>query len=132
MKAEPRWIGKKALLLLHERSLAEFGGARGLRDEGLLDAALARPQNLLAYNSASTIAALAASYAYGIARNHAFVDGNKRAAFLSIGLFLGLNGHRLAAGQVNALQTIFAFADGTLDEPGLSAWIEEHMERQEP
>jgi len=86
----------------------------------------------LAYNPASTIAALAASYAYGIARNHAFVDGNKRAAFLSIGLFLGLNGHRLAAGQVNALQTILALADGTLDEPGLSAWIEEHMERQEP
>ncbi|MGH6821661.1 MAG: type II toxin-antitoxin system death-on-curing family toxin, partial [Methylocella sp.] len=112
-------------------SLTEFGGARGLRDEGLLDAALARPQNLLAYNVASTIAALAAAYAYGITRNHAFVDGNKRAAFLSIGLFLGLNGYRLAAGQVNAAQTIFALAEGILDEPGLSAWIEEHMERQE-
>ena len=110
--------------LARDLSLAEFGGARGLRDEALLDAALARPQNLLAYNAASTIAALAASYAYGIARNHAFVDGNERAAFLSI--------DRLAAGQVNAAQTIYALADGTHDEPGLSAWIEEHMERQEP
>jgi death-on-curing protein len=129
MTAEPRWTGKKALLLLHELSLAEFGGAPGLRDEGLLDSALARPQNLWAYNSPSTIAALAAAYGYGIARNHAFVDGNKRVA---IGVFLGLNGYRLAAGQGNATQTIIALADGTLDEPGLSAWIEKHMEPREP
>jgi death-on-curing protein len=132
MKAEPRWIGKKALLLLHELSLAEFGGAPGLRDEGLLDSALARPQNLWAYNPASTITALAAAYGYGITRNHAFVDGNKRAALLSIGVFLGLNGYRLTAGQANATQTIIALADGTLDEPGLSAWIEKHIEPREP
>jgi death-on-curing protein len=132
MKAEPRWIGKKALLLLHELSVAEFGGAPGLRDEGLLDSALARPQNLWAYNPPSTITALAAAYGYGIARNHAFVDGNKRAALLSIGVFLGLNGYRLTAGQANATQTIIALADGTLDEPGLSAWIEKHIEPREP
>lgn len=90
MTAEPRWIGKKALLLLHELSLAEFGGAPGLRDEGLLDSALARPQNLWVYNSTSTLAPLAAAYGYGIARNNAFADGNKQAAFLSIGMGLRL------------------------------------------
>ena len=83
MSPDPRWISKKALLLLHEESLSSFGGARGLRDEGLLDSALARPQNTHAYNAAATLADLAASYCYGIAKNHAFVDGNKRAAFLS-------------------------------------------------
>ena len=126
MSAEPRWISKKALLLLHEESLAEFGGARGLRDEGLLDSALARPRNTHAYHAESTVADLAASYAYGLAKNHAFVDGNKRAAFLSIGLFLAVNGYRLKADQVDAIQTMLAVAGGELDEQGLSAWIAEH------
>ncbi|WOJ91326.1 type II toxin-antitoxin system death-on-curing family toxin [Methylocapsa polymorpha] len=132
MKAEPRWISKKALLLLHEMSLAEFGGERGIRDEGLLDSALARPQNLYAYQTESSVAVLAASYAYGIARNHAFVDGNKRAAFLSIGLFLGVNGYRLAADPMSAVQAIFDLAAGALDERALSVWIEGNMELQGP
>lgn len=123
MKAEPRWIAKKALLLLHEESLAEFGGARGLRDEGLLESALARPQNAYAYKPDITIAELAASYAFGIAKNHAFVDGNKRAAFLSIGLFLAINAYRLQADQVDAIQTMLAVARGELREDGLAAWI---------
>ena len=125
MTTEPRWISKKALLLLHEESLAAFGGARGLRDEGLLDSALARPLNTHAYKPESTIADLAASYAYGLAKNHAFMDGNKRAAFLSIGLFLAINGYRLKAGQMDAIQTMLAVASGELDEEGLSAWIAE-------
>jgi death on curing protein len=124
---DPQWISKKALLLLHEESLAEFGGMRGLRDEGLLDSALARPQNTQAYKSDSTIADLAASYGYGIAKNHAFVDGNKRAAFLSIGLFLAINGYRLTADQVGAIQTMLAVAGGELDERGLALWIKAHM-----
>ncbi len=127
MTAEPRWISKKALLLLHEESIAEFGGARGLRDEGLLDSALARPQNSHAYKPESTLADLAASYAFGLAKNHPFVDGNKRAAFLSIGLFLVINGHRLAADQVDAIQTMFSLAGGELDEPALTAWIARNM-----
>jgi death-on-curing protein len=127
MTAEPRSISKKALVLLHEESIAEFGGARGLRDEGLLDSALARPQNSHAYKPESTLADLAASYAFGLAKNHPFVDGNKRAAFLSIGLLLVINGHRLAADQVDAIQTMFAVAGGELDEPGLSAWITRNM-----
>ena len=129
MKKAPHWISKKVLLLLHEESLSMFGGARGLRDEGLLDSALGRPQNRLAYNSASTIAELAASYAFGIAKNHAFVDGNKRAAFLSIGVFLSSNGYAFKAGQVDAIQTILALASGSLDEPGLAVWIKANMAR---
>jgi death-on-curing protein len=124
---EPKWISKKALLLLHEESLATFGGARGIRDEGLLDSALARPLNTHAYNEGSTIADLAASYAFGIAKNHAFVDGNKRASFLSIGLFLAINGYRLTADQVDAVETVLAVASGELGEQGLAAWIQSNM-----
>src|SRR5262245_36575414 len=102
MTVEPRWISRKALLLLHAESLAEFGGARGLRDEGLLESALARPRNVYAYKTGCTIPDLAACYAFGLAQNHPFVDGNKRAAFLSIGLFLAINGYRLQADQVDA------------------------------
>src|SRR5882724_13625978 len=127
MTSEPRWISKRVLLLLHEESLAELGGARGLRDEGLLDSALARPQNTHAYNPDSTLADLAASYGFGLAKNHAFLDGNKRAAFLSIGLFLAINGRRLEAYQVDAVQTILAVAAGELDERGLAVWIQKNM-----
>jgi len=84
-----RWVDAHALLMLHEESLAEHGGGRGVRDMGLLESAMMRPQNLAGYNPDADIAALAASYAYGLAKNHPFVDGNKRAAFLSVGLFLG-------------------------------------------
>jgi death-on-curing protein len=130
-RSAPRWISKKALLLLHEESIAEFGGARGLRDEGLLDSALARPQNAHAYNPDSTIPKLAAACAYGLAKNHLFVDGNKRVAFLAIGLFLAINGYRLKAGQVDAIKTMMAVASGELDEQGLSAWIGENTVKNE-
>ena len=123
MSAEPRWISKKALLLLHEESLAAFGGARGLRHEGLLDSALARPRNAYAYNAASTVADLAASYAFGIAKNHAFVNGNERAAFLAIGLFFAINSHRLTASPARAIQAMLAVASGELHERGLAVWI---------
>ncbi len=129
MIAEPHWISKKALLLLHEESLSAFGGARGLRDEGLLDSALARPRNAFAYHAASSVAELAAVYGYGIAKNHAFVDGNKRAAFLSVGLFLAINGYRLKADRVDAIQIMLAVAAGELDERGLSVWIRSNMAR---
>lgn len=126
MKGEPRWLSKKALLLLHEESLATFGGTAGLRDEGLLDSALARPRNTYAYTPKSTLASIAASYAFGLAKNHAFVDGNKRAAFLSIGLFLAINGRKLVASPVDAIQIILAVAAGELDETGLSKWIQKN------
>jgi len=117
------WISKKALLLLHEESLAEFGGKRGLRDEGLLDSALARPQNLHAYEPGTSIAALAASYGFGITMNQTFVDGNKRAGFLGIGLFLAINGYQLRADQVDAIQTMLELASGELKEDALAGWI---------
>jgi death on curing protein len=129
VSAEPRWISKRALLLLHEESLAEFGGARGLRDEGLLDSALARAPNKWAYGeNSSTVAELAAAYAYALARGHAFVDGNKRAAFLAIGLFLALNGWRLTADKVEAVHAMVGVAAGALDEAGLASWIERRLE----
>lgn len=124
-----RWISKSALLLLHGESLATHGGAEGLRDEGLLDSALARPLNLLAYASAEQppdIAALAASYTSGIAQNHPFVDGNKRAAFLATGLFLYLNAYRLNASQADATITVLALAAGDLSEDEFASWLGKH------
>ncbi|MDP3037678.1 MAG: type II toxin-antitoxin system death-on-curing family toxin [Rhodocyclaceae bacterium] len=121
-----RWISKQALLLLHGESLAEHGGAAGMRDEGLLDSALARAPNLAAYDEPDA-AALAATYGFGIARNHPFVDGNKRAAFLSVGLFLALNGYRLAATQAEATVIILALAAGEIDEAEFAAWLRIHL-----
>ena len=127
MRHEPTWVDKRAVLLLHEESLAMFGGARGMRDEGLLDSALSRPVNKFHYDQVDDLATLAAAYGFGIAKNHAFVDGNKRAAFLSIGLFLAINGARLRVDQVDAIRTILALAAGDLDEASLAKWIAAHL-----
>lgn len=123
MNPEPRWIHKKALLLLHRESLAMFGGASGLRDEGLLDSALARPLNIYGYEPDCTTVRLAAAYGFGIAKNHAFVDGNKRTAFLAIGLFLAINGYQLVADQVDAIETMLGVASGVIGEEALAEWI---------
>jgi len=122
-----KWVNRKVLLLLHDESLAEHGGASGLRGEGLLDSALARPLNLALYEQ-PYLAGLAASYGVGLAKNHAFVDGNKRAAFLAIGLFLMVNGFRLKATQAEATLTILEVAAGVMDEAALAQWIREHMQ----
>ena len=122
-----RWINPQVLLLLHDESLAEHGGAPGLRDEVLLESALGRPQNLLAYGSPD-LSDLAASYGYGLAKNHAFVDGNKRAAFLAVGLFLMVNGHRLVATQAEATMTMLALAAGHMDESAFAQWIRRHIQ----
>lgn len=124
MTREPRWISRKALLLLHEESLATFGGGAGFLDEGLFDSALARPRNSYHYRPESTLAELAAAYGFGLAKNHAFVDGNKRIAFLAIGIFLSLNGRKLVADQVDAIHTMLAVAAGETDEAALAVWIE--------
>ena len=117
-----RWISKQALLLLHAESLAEHGGGQGLRDEGLLDSALTRPQNLAAYGNPDH-AALAASYGLGLAKNHAFVDGNRRAALLATGLFLHLNGWRLTASQADTTLAMLSLAAGELSEDAFAAWL---------
>jgi death-on-curing protein len=123
----PFWIDKQALLLLHSESIAEHGGLAGLRDEGLLDSALARPQNLKVYDPDADMAALAAAYGMGLARNHPFADGNKRAAFLSVGLFLALNGWRLVATPLEATQIMLGVASGELEEDAFAAWIRDHL-----
>jgi death-on-curing protein len=121
-----RWIDRRLLVLLHDESLAMHGGASGLRDEGLLDSALARPLSLAAYGEPD-LAALAASYASGLAQNHPFVDGNKRAAFLAVGLFLGLNGHRLTASRAEATVAMFGLASGDIDEPTFGQWLRDRI-----
>ncbi len=124
------WLSKRALLLLHEESLAEYGGVRGFREEGLLDSALARPQHILVYQRDVTLAELTAAYAFGITRNHPFVDGNKRAAFLALGIFLEINGWTLEVEQPEAILTIRTMANGDLAEKELATWIERHITRQ--
>ncbi len=124
---EPRWIDRRALVLLHDEVLAEHGGLSGIRDEGLLDSALARPRQLYAYEPEADLARLAASYAVGLVKNHPFFDGNKRVAFLSVGLFLGLNRLRLAVEPVDAVRTMMALADAKLTEADFATWIRLHM-----
>jgi death-on-curing protein len=126
---EPRWIDKRSFLLLHDEDLTEHGGLPGLRDEGLLDSALARPLNLLAYGK-PTLAELAASYAFGIVRNHPFSDGNKRAALLATGLFLGINGMSFRPDKIDAYRVYFATAAGELSEEELAAWIDRNTHKR--
>lgn len=123
MTGAPAWIDKRALLLLHEESLARFGGARGLRDGGLLDSALGRPLNKFQYEQVRDLPTLAAAYGFGLAKNHPFVDGNKRAAFLGLGLFLAINGKPLQADPLDAIRTMLDLAAGNLGEADLAEWI---------
>jgi death on curing protein len=126
MKHEPIWVDKQALILLHAESLAEHGGLEGIRDEGLLDSALIRPRNMFVYEIANW-AKVASAYGFGITRNHPFVDGNKRVAFLSVGMFLALNGFRLVSDQVDATRTIYMLASGELSESDFTDWISRNM-----
>jgi death-on-curing protein len=125
----PRWIDRLALLFLHEETLAEHGGLTGLRDESALDAALARPQHVHAYESTADLARLAAAYCFGLVRDHPFNDGNKRAGFLALGLFLSLNGCELQVDQAEAAETILRLAAGQLSENALADWIRKYMVR---
>jgi death-on-curing protein len=124
--SEPVWLDSFIVLDVHAEQLALFGGADGIRDLGLLESALARPLNKLAYGE-TNLAALAAAYAFGIARNHPFVDGNKRTAFASIIVFLGLNGIDFDVPPAAAAAMILALAAGEIHEDGLARWIEDNM-----
>ncbi len=127
---EPSWIDRRALILLHQESLAEHGGHAGVLDQGLLDSALARPRQIFSYEAKPDLARLAAAYGVGLVRDHPFADGNKRAAFLAVGLFLGLNGFKLAADQVDATRTVLALAACELTEGQFAEWIRARMKRR--
>lgn len=120
---EPVWLPRKLVVALHALAIKEFGGSHGIRDEGLLESALARPRHQVAYGEPSLFA-LAASYAFGLAKNHAFVDGNKRVAFAAIDVFLQLNGYELSASDVEATVVMQDLAAGALSEDDLARWIE--------
>ena len=123
---EPRWLTLEQLLVTHERQLQRFGGAPGMRDRGALESALSRPVNKWAYENSGLIE-LAAAYAFGIARNHPFVDGNKRVAFLAMAAFLRLNGMDFRPPQETATAAILAVAAGNIDEDGLARWIADNV-----
>lgn len=122
------WIDPSVILAVHDELIAEHGGSAGIRDRGLLDSALARPLNLAAYAKPDH-ADLAACYGIGIAKNHPFVDGNKRTAFVAVELFLTLNGWKLTASDTDAVIAMLAVAAGKLDATGFAEWIRRHAER---
>src|ERR1700686_1028744 len=122
---EPEWLDVNIMLDVHAEQLALFGGCDGIRDLGLLESALARPLNKFAYGE-TDLAALAAAYAFGSARNHPFVDGNKRAAFGAMIVFLGLNGIDFLVPSESATVVILALAAGEVDEEGLTRWIRDN------
>ena len=124
MTAEPRWVTKEMVLAIHEEQLVTFGGGTGLRDEGLLESALARPRNLFAYEPEAALPRLAASLAFGIIRNHPFIDGNKRSGFISIRMFLHRNAQIFKPDRTEAFVVITAVAAGEMEEDELAAWIE--------
>ena len=122
---EPTWVLREVVLILHEQSLAQFGGSAGVRDEGLLESALGKPQNLFAYGEPSQFD-LAASYAFGLVKNHPFIDGNKRTGFVVAVLFLELNGYRFRATEVDSALRTLALAAGEMSEATYAAWLKTH------
>lgn len=123
--SEPVWLTADLAIAIHEEQLRIFGGPPGLRDRGMLESALGRPVNKWSYGEGD-LAALAASYAFGIARNHPFVDGNKRASLLCLVTFLGLNGVDFVANEAEAVVIIRDLAAGEVDEAGLARWIRDN------
>jgi len=123
---EPIWLDRQSVILLQAESLAQHGGSSGIRDAGLLDSALTRPINKWNYNSEADLATLAAAYGFGLARNHSFVDGNKRIAFIATALFLRLNGYRLLSTPLDEIQTMLRLAAGELSEEEFAVWIRNH------
>ena len=126
---EPLWLEERDALVLHDRLLALHGGAAGVRDDTLLQSALARPQQIHAYANAPDRLDLAAAYTAGIVRNHPFIDGNKRTGFVIGILFLELNGYRFTASEADAAQAVLDLAAGTLDEAGYTNFLRANSQR---
>lgn len=123
---EPKWLSKELVIAMHRELLRQYGGLYGIRDEKLLESALAKPQQKFAYEEAPSLFDLAASLGYGIAKNHPFTDGNKRIAFAAMGVFLEINGFEVTATEVDAVITILALADGSLSEEELVGWLQKN------
>lgn len=124
--SEPRWLTSTVLLAIHTDQIEAHGGSFGVRDRGLLQSALDRPRNRSHYEPDSDLCLLAAAYGFGIAKNHPFVDGNKRVAFQAMYVFLGLNGLRIEAREEEVVAIMLALASGEVDEAGLSSWLRAH------
>jgi death-on-curing protein len=131
VRAQPRWILRETVLAGHEQMLGEFGGLGGIRDEGMLDSALSRPRQLFHYETPSLFD-LAAAYAFGLARNHPFLDGNKRIAFTIAVAFLELNGESFAASEADSVVQTLALAAGGMDESGYAAWLRRNSRPPDP
>lgn len=125
-RTEPKWLGIDVALAIHDRQLAEHGGISGVRDTGMLESALARPANQWVYGEDDP-SRLAAAYAFGVARNHPFSDGNKRTAWVLSRLFLRINGHDLRFDPQDAIETVLALAAGQLSETDLADWFRAHI-----
>ncbi|HWY32378.1 MAG TPA: type II toxin-antitoxin system death-on-curing family toxin [Candidatus Acidoferrum sp.] len=123
----PVWLDRTDALAIHEMMLAQYGGLAGVRDEGLLESALAKPQNLFAYAKPS-LAELAASYAAGVVLNHPFLDGNKRTGFMLAATFLELNGRSFNATEESVVQNTLGLASGKLKEAGYAVWLKGNSE----
>jgi len=121
---EPRWVSLSVVMAIHEAQLAEHGGSVGVRDQGLLESALARPQQIYAYTDAPTLSRLASGYAFGLAKNHAFLDGNKRTAWVVCATFLELNGRRVLASQADVVTNMLGVADSSVNEEAFVGWLE--------
>ena len=121
------WVNHSMVKMMHDELINEHGGSYGVRDEGLLDSALANPQNVCAYNSDHTIASLASAYGFSIAKNHPFIDGNKRTAFQTLLLFLNLNDKDLDVTEPDVVVTMQDLANSTIDQSQFTEWIEAHL-----
>lgn len=125
---EPVWLIKSAVIAVHNMMIARFGGADGIRDEGLVESALARPANIYHYDNCTDVSQLAAAYAAGIIQNHPFVDGNKRTGFMAAFMFLDLNGVKLHADEVSATTMTLSLAASEIDEKKYAGWLAENIQ----
>jgi len=128
-RREPRWLTRRVLDVIHDAQIREHGGAPGVRDEGLLESALARPQQKWAYAEKPDLATLAAAYVFGLVKNHGYVDGNKRVAFMAAYVFLGSNGYDIELDEADVAATIERAAAGRVTEAALAEWLRENLKR---
>jgi len=127
---EPRWLNRTVVDAIHADQLRQHGGLAAVRDENVLESALARPRQKWSYGDERDLAVLAAAYGFGLVRNHPYRDGNKRIGFLALATFLGINGYELDATDADVVTTMLSLADGKLTETQLAVWIREHMRRE--